>query len=75
MGLTPYGDGITRSAKNEEYTPVGFFDWRRHAHIPVLWMLGILFFFHTFAVQTIMAHVALYAQENERKENMVKEGR
>lgn len=60
MGLTAYGDNGTRTAHSfgsgVDYTfGNAFRTWQ-------FWMLGILFFFHTYCVQTIMAHVALYAQ-------------
>lgn len=60
MGLTAYGDDGTRAFRSfgsgVDYT------FGKAFRTAQFWMLGILFFFHTYCVQTIMAHVALYAQ-------------
>ncbi len=60
MGLNPYGDGTplprAMNTDGREFSfSQSFRTWQ-------FWMLGILFFFHTYAVQTVMAHTPLYAQ-------------
>jgi MFS family permease len=60
MGLTPYGYG-THSARAMN-TDGREFSFSEAFRTWQFWMLGILFFFHTYAVQTVMAHTPLYAQ-------------
>jgi len=61
IGLVPYGDGSVRSSKALNTSGVDF-SFSSALRTWQFWVLGILFSFHTFCVQTIMAHVALHAQ-------------
>ncbi len=60
MGLTAYGDDGGRTAHS--FGSGVDYSFGSSFRTLQFWLLGILFFFHTYCVQTIMAHVALYAQ-------------
>jgi MFS family permease len=60
MGLTAYGDDGTHAFRS--FGSGVDYSFGKAFRTAQFWMLGILFFFHTYCVQTIMAHVALYAQ-------------